>query len=72
MPDELFDWTTKGAVLAALEWTRADPKLGNDHERLAGRIAFLASLMGETWKDTQRILSPPKAARRFPRPCPPI
>jgi len=32
MPDELFDWTTKGAVLAALEWTRADPKVGNYHE----------------------------------------
>ena len=60
MPDELSDWTTKGAVLAALEWTRADPKVGNYHENLAGRIAFLASLMGETWK-----------ARRFPRPCPP-
>src|SRR5438128_7913186 len=38
MPDELFDWTTKGAVLAALEWTRADPKLGNYHEKLAARI----------------------------------
>jgi hypothetical protein len=56
MPDELFDWTTKGAVLAALEWTRADPELGNYHEKLAGRIAFLASLMGETWKAHRRLI----------------
>ncbi len=56
MPDELFDWTTKGAVLAALEWTRADPKRGNYHENLAGRIAFLASLMGETWKARRRLI----------------
>jgi hypothetical protein len=56
MPDELFDWTTKGAVLAALEWTRADPKVGNYHEKLAGRIAFLACLMGETWQARRRLI----------------
>jgi len=46
--------TTKGAVLAALEWTRADPRMGSYHENLAGRVAFLASLMGETWKAHQQ------------------
>ncbi len=56
MPDELFDWTTKGAVLAALEWTRADPKVGKYHENLADRIAFLASMMGETWKAHRRLI----------------
>jgi broad specificity phosphatase PhoE len=50
MPDELFDWITKGAVLAALEWTRAAPELGNCHESLASRIGRLAFSMGERWK----------------------
>jgi hypothetical protein len=54
MPDEMVDWTTKGAVLAALEWTRADPRIGSYHENLAGRVAFLASLMGEMWKAHQQ------------------
>ena len=67
MPDELSDWTMKGAVLAALEWTRADQKLGNCHENLAGRIALLASSVGETWKANRRLIgrrlsTPPEAS----------
>jgi len=65
--DEFQDWATKGAVLAALEWTRSDPRRGNHHENLAGRIASLASSMGERWTASlaaHRLMAAPRLPRR--------
>ncbi len=37
-------------MIAALEWTRAEPAAGNYHEDLAGYIGTIVALMGNTWK----------------------